>query len=114
MTLFPLHSLRFTPMIYDTAIIGAGINGCSCAYFLREAGQNVVLIDREGIASGGSGAAGAFNVRITFDPAQSVVVNRAVPGLAAGAAAGVRRGGAGGGGAARGAVRGQPARGQHG
>lgn len=47
-------------MIYDTAIIGAGINGCSCGYFLREAGQNVVLIDREGIASGGSGAAGAF------------------------------------------------------
>ncbi len=47
-------------MIYDTAIIGAGINGCSCAYFLSEAGENVVLIDREGIASGGSGAAGAF------------------------------------------------------
>ncbi|WP_345974233.1 FAD-dependent oxidoreductase [Sulfurimonas sp. HSL3-7] len=46
--------------IYDTAVIGAGINGCSCAYFLKEAGQKVVLIDREGIASGGSGAAGAF------------------------------------------------------
>ncbi|MCJ7765512.1 MAG: FAD-binding oxidoreductase, partial [Thiovulaceae bacterium] len=46
--------------IYDTAIIGAGINGCSCAFFLSKAGQNVVLIDQEGIASGGSGAAGAF------------------------------------------------------
>jgi len=46
--------------IYDTAIIGAGINGCSCAYFLRKAGQRVVLIDQKGIASGGSGAAGAF------------------------------------------------------
>ncbi len=46
--------------IYDTAIIGAGINGCSCGYFLSRAGQNVVLIDQEGIASGGSGAAGAF------------------------------------------------------
>lgn len=33
----------------------------------------------------GAGFAGVFNVRVTFDPAQSVVVNRAVPGLAAGA-----------------------------
>ncbi len=47
-------------MIYDTAIIGAGINGCSCAYFLSQADQTVVLIDQEGVASGGSGAAGAF------------------------------------------------------
>jgi len=47
-------------MIYDTAVIGAGINGCSCAYFLSQASQNVVLIDQEGIAAGGSGAAGAF------------------------------------------------------
>ncbi len=46
--------------IYDTAIIGAGINGCSCAYFLSRAKQNVVLIDQDGIAAGGSGAAGAF------------------------------------------------------
>ena len=47
-------------IVYDTAIIGAGINGCSCAYFLSQAGQNVILIDQEGIAAGGSGAAGAF------------------------------------------------------
>ena len=47
-------------MIYDTAIIGAGINGCSCAHFLSQAKQDVVLIDQEGIAAGGSGAAGAF------------------------------------------------------
>jgi len=46
--------------VYDTAIIGAGINGCSCAYFLSKAGEDVVLIDRKGIAAGGSGAAGAF------------------------------------------------------
>ena len=46
--------------VYDTAIIGAGINGCCCGYFLTRAGQKVVLIDQEGIASGGSGAAGAF------------------------------------------------------
>ena len=47
-------------MIYDIAIIGAGINGCSCAYFLSRANQNVMLIDQGGIAAGGSGAAGAF------------------------------------------------------
>ena len=47
-------------MIYDTLIIGAGINGCSCAYFLQQAGQNVLLVDEEDIAAGGSGAAGAF------------------------------------------------------
>jgi tRNA 5-methylaminomethyl-2-thiouridine biosynthesis bifunctional protein len=49
-----------TPLTYDTAIIGAGICGCSTAYFLTQAGQKVALIDREGIAAGGSGAAGAF------------------------------------------------------
>ena len=47
-------------MIYDTAIIGAGICGCSTAYFLTRGGEKVALIDREGIAAGGSGAAGAF------------------------------------------------------
>ena len=46
--------------IYDTVVIGAGINGCSCAYFLSQANQNVILIDQDGIAAGGSGAAGAF------------------------------------------------------
>ena len=48
------------PTIYDVAIIGAGINGCSSAYFLSQENQNVILIDQEGIAAGGSGAAGAF------------------------------------------------------
>ena len=44
--------------MYDIAIIGAGINGCSVANEFKE--QSVVLFDKEGIASGGSGAAGAF------------------------------------------------------
>ena len=47
-------------LTYDTAIIGAGINGCAAAYFLTEGGRKVALFDREGIAAGGSGAAGAF------------------------------------------------------
>ena len=46
--------------MYDVAIIGAGINGCSVAYEFIKEGKRVVLFDKEGIASGGSGAAGAF------------------------------------------------------
>lgn len=45
---------------YDVLIIGAGINGCASAFFLSRAGLKVALIDQDGIAAGGSGAAGAF------------------------------------------------------
>ena len=55
-----LDSSENSKKSYDVAIIGAGINGCSSAYFLSQAKQNVILIDQEGIAAGGSGAAGAF------------------------------------------------------
>jgi len=47
-------------LIFDVAIVGAGINGCAAAHFLTRAGMRVALLDREGIAKGGSGAAGAF------------------------------------------------------
>ncbi len=46
--------------IFDVAIIGAGINGTATAHFLTRAGLKIVLFDKEGIARGGSGAAGAF------------------------------------------------------
>ena len=46
--------------MYDIAIIGAGINGCSVAHELTNAKKKVILFDEGGIASGGSGAAGAF------------------------------------------------------
>jgi tRNA 5-methylaminomethyl-2-thiouridine biosynthesis bifunctional protein len=46
--------------MFDVAIIGAGINGCAVSYYLTKAGLRVALIDKSGIASGGSGAAGAF------------------------------------------------------
>jgi tRNA 5-methylaminomethyl-2-thiouridine biosynthesis bifunctional protein len=46
--------------LYDVAIIGAGINGCSVAYEFCEAKKSVIIFDMDGIASGGSGAAGAF------------------------------------------------------
>ncbi|QOP45564.1 NAD(P)/FAD-dependent oxidoreductase [Sulfurimonas paralvinellae] len=46
--------------MYDVAVIGAGINGCSVAYEFTQTGKNVIVFDKEGVASGGSGAAGAF------------------------------------------------------
>ena len=46
---------------YDVIVIGAGIAGCSSAYFLKEKGLKVLVLDRTGIAvAGGSAAAGAF------------------------------------------------------
>ena len=46
--------------MYDVAIIGAGINGSSVAYEFLKENKKVILFDMNGIASGGSGAAGAF------------------------------------------------------
>jgi tRNA 5-methylaminomethyl-2-thiouridine biosynthesis bifunctional protein len=45
---------------YDIFIIGAGINGAALAYELSQRGQKVLVFEQEDIASGGSGAAGAF------------------------------------------------------
>jgi tRNA 5-methylaminomethyl-2-thiouridine biosynthesis bifunctional protein len=46
--------------VYDVAVIGAGINGASIAYELTQAGKRVLVLEREAVAAGGSGAAGAF------------------------------------------------------
>ncbi len=46
--------------MYDIAIVGAGINGCSVAYEFLQEGKNVILFDKESVVAGGSGAAGAF------------------------------------------------------
>ena len=46
--------------MYDLAIIGAGINGCSVAYEFSKENKKVIIFDMDEIASGGSGAAGAF------------------------------------------------------
>ena len=42
------------------AIIGAGINGSSIAYEFLKKNKKVIMFDMGGVASGGSGAAGAF------------------------------------------------------
>lgn len=47
-------------MIYDFLIIGAGSAGCNCAYALNKAGKKIAVADKEGVAKGASGAAGAF------------------------------------------------------
>jgi len=46
--------------MYDFLIIGAGSAGCSIAYFLQKSGKKVAIVDREGVAGGASGVAGAF------------------------------------------------------
>ena len=46
--------------MYDIAIVGAGINGSCVAHELNKAGKKVIMFDETGVASGGSGAAGAF------------------------------------------------------
>ena len=45
---------------YDVIVVGAGINGCCLAYKLHNLGQKVLVLEQEEVASGGSGAAGAF------------------------------------------------------
>ena len=47
-------------MFYDVVVVGGGINGSATAYELQNASLKVAVFDKGGIASGGSGAAGAF------------------------------------------------------
>ena len=46
--------------MYDLAIIGAGISGASVAHEFALKNKKVIIFDENGLASGGSGAAGAF------------------------------------------------------
>jgi D-amino-acid dehydrogenase len=51
----------------DVVVIGGGIVGTSAAAFLAEAGARVTLVEREGLASGASGANSGI-VQHPFDP----------------------------------------------
>ncbi len=64
--------------MFDFIVIGAGISGASVAYFLKQSGKKVLVIDKSKIASGGSGAAGAFlSPKICSDSSYTLFVNRA-------------------------------------
>ena len=43
----------------DVVIIGGGINGCSLAYMLAKRGVDVVVVERDYLSSGATGACGA-------------------------------------------------------
>ncbi len=58
--MFLIKSSYANKYFYDTIIIGAGIAGAATAYTLTQKNQKVLVLDKNGIASGGSGAAGAF------------------------------------------------------
>ena len=54
-------SRKWKMKCYDVIVVGAGIAGCSSAYFLKQKGLRVLVVDRAGVAvAGGSAAAGAF------------------------------------------------------
>src|SRR5579859_1530555 len=48
------------PMSADVAIIGGGISGAACAFWLARDGRKVILLERETIAHGASGRNGGF------------------------------------------------------
>ena len=45
---------------FDVAVIGAGVVGCSVAYYLAREGIKVALLDRDAIGSGSSAHATGF------------------------------------------------------
>ena len=53
----------------DVVVIGGGVRGCSCAYHLAQAGVRVTLVEKDGIASGCSGATFALINVSHKDPA---------------------------------------------
>jgi len=51
-------------MQFDVVVVGAGIVGSSCAYFLALGGMRVCVVDRGGLAGGTSGA-GEGNILVS-------------------------------------------------
>ncbi len=44
----------------DVVVVGAGIVGCACAYFLARDGRQVVMLERAGVASGAAASSGGW------------------------------------------------------
>ena len=61
----------------DVVIIGGGIVGASAAAFLAEAGATVTLVERDGLASGASGANSGI-VQHPFDPVLAALYRETV------------------------------------
>jgi len=55
---------------YDAIVIGAGIVGAACALELAKSGMSVAVIERDGVASGATGAAMGHIVVMDDSPAQ--------------------------------------------
>src|SRR5256885_3432439 len=51
----------------DVVVIGAGIIGCSAAYFLAADGHRVVIVDRGEVASGTAAASGGWVIILDKD-----------------------------------------------
>jgi glycine/D-amino acid oxidase-like deaminating enzyme len=65
------------PPLPDVVVIGGGIVGTSAAAFLAGAGASVVLVEREGLASGASGANSGV-VQHPFDPVLATLYRETV------------------------------------
>jgi glycine/D-amino acid oxidase-like deaminating enzyme len=61
----------------DVVVVGGGIVGTSAAAFLAGAGLKIVLVEREGLASGASGANSGI-VQHPFDPVMAVLYRETV------------------------------------
>ena len=68
----------------DVVVIGGGVRGCSCAYHLARAGVRVTLVEKDGIASGCSGATFALINVSHKDPAHYAALSLASAKLFAG------------------------------
>ena len=65
-------------IIHDTIVIGAGIVGATVAHALHNKDEKVVVLEAKGVASGGSGAAGAFvSPKIGLDSSLHALTNEA-------------------------------------
>ncbi|GAB3108402.1 FAD-binding oxidoreductase [Aestuariicella hydrocarbonica] len=52
---------------YDVVIVGAGVIGCACAYYLARAGVRVAVLDRNQVNSGASGRnAGSLHFQLEY------------------------------------------------